>query len=143
MDEAHDPGREKLRRGEKIFLFVVAAIVAFFALAGLSYHIDTTPGANGLSPRDTEDVNAGLRREVRDPSSLQSGGMIASGRGSSVWVCGWLNARNGFGGYAGPVPFHGLLDRERRTFDALIGDNSSGREIVLRLCDKDGISLGN
>lgn len=143
MDETHDPGREKLRRGEKIFLFVVAAIIAFFALAGLSYHIDTTLGANGLSPRDTEDVNAGLRREVRDPSSLQTGGMIATGRGSSVWVCGWLNARNGFGGYAGPVPFHGLLDRERGTFGALIGDNSSAREIVLRLCDKDGISLGN
>lgn len=55
-----------------------------------------------------EDRFAGLeeavKAELRDPTSA----MFRNVRTVSAWVCGEVNSKNGFGGYAGWLGFHAL-----------------------------------
>jgi hypothetical protein len=54
------------------------------------------------SAYDTLDV---IRSQARDPSSAQFRNVWAM---EDMAVCGEVNARNGFGGYSGFVPFFGI-----------------------------------
>ena len=59
----------------------------------------------------TADIEAiaqdAVRSRMRDPASAQFKALRAgTDRDGATVVCGVVNARNGFGGYAGPSAFH-------------------------------------
>lgn len=59
-----------------------------------------------------EAVESGVRQSLKDPESAIFGRMIAgrlAENESLVMVCGWVNAKNSYGGYVGDKPFLGLL----------------------------------
>ena len=46
-----------------------------------------------------------LAGSLRDPQSPQLSDMTAYRTGEKLTLCGKVNSKNGFGGYAGPAPF--------------------------------------
>lgn len=86
---------------------VVSACLAFTACG----YTPPPPGAPmTLSSRQVEMVQAGVSDTLRDPSSAQFGPLVASASSDrGVTVCGTVNAKNAFGGYAGRNNFIGIL----------------------------------
>jgi hypothetical protein len=63
-----------------------------------------------LSAAEAKAVEAAVAREMRDPESARFDGIKAGKTPEGdIVACGWVNARNGFGGYAGREPFAGYL----------------------------------
>ncbi len=54
------------------------------------------------APLDIAAVHRRVRSRLRDPGSAQFGGLWQGRNGAA---CGFVNARNGFGGMSGPQPF--------------------------------------
>lgn len=51
-----------------------------------------------------------VKNSLKDPDSAHFGGMLAFKAGDgSIWVCGYVNAKNSFGGYVGMQPFFTML----------------------------------
>lgn len=80
-------------------------------------------------------IERGARQGLKDPDSARFGDMKAStGKEGLINVCGWLNAKNSYGGYTGMGPFTGQLAGE--TF-VLLGSgtlDSIGGRAVLEIC---------
>lgn len=84
---------------------VLTSLAVLFALAvaatfGWHWYVDTYRPA-----REAREVAAGaldlVRRSMKDPASAQFRNVLVHGK----LVCGEVNARNTFGGYAGFSPF--------------------------------------
>lgn len=98
-----------------------------------------------LSKKQAEAVRAGVRDKLKDPESARFGSMVA-GKDSKgfITVCGWVNAKNSFGGYTGDQPYMGLLATgPKGAFFAPIA--VSGTDIEQRstmmVCGQQGLSL--
>jgi hypothetical protein len=59
-----------------------------------------------LDPHVVAAAQDAVRQQLRDPASAQFNGLRAFQGKSAVEVCGFVNGRNGFGGYTGFVPFN-------------------------------------
>lgn len=99
-----------------------------------------------LSNEDLAAVKRDLPERLKDPSSALFGAMSGSiDTAGVVKVCGYVNARNSFGGYTGQQPFTGILasNREGKRVFAVtgIGDGSYGSIAILALCQRNGITL--
>jgi hypothetical protein len=96
-------------------------------------------------------VHQGIRERLKDPQSAIFGQMISGpipGRVGSTLVCGWVNAKNSYGGYAGDKPFTGLIiglpdDALVAPSFILIGMGGTDRETdtVLKHCALQGLPL--
>ncbi len=65
-----------------------------------------------LDAKDIASIREGVRRSLRDPDSARFGAIFATQKpGQAMFVCGYVNARNGFGGYSGDMPFVGVMSR--------------------------------
>lgn len=64
-----------------------------------------------LTPRQIEAVKDGVRDALKDPESARFGTMLAarSRTDGAIMVCGYVNARNSYGGYTGRGYFIGVL----------------------------------
>jgi hypothetical protein len=55
-------------------------------------------------------IQEGVKRSLKDPMSAMFGEIFAAkGSDNSINVCGYVNAKNSFGGYTGDKIFYGLL----------------------------------
>jgi len=55
-------------------------------------------------------VEAAVRSSMKDPDSARFGGFVAGkSKDGTITVCGWVNAKNSFGGYVGKMPFMGSV----------------------------------
>jgi hypothetical protein len=91
-----------------------------------------------LTQAQIEAVHAGVRRELRDPESARFGTIVAaqSSRGP-LTVCGWVNAKNGFGGYTGDQPYFGVF--RNGAFDpSFVGGDRNEIERTMIICRSDG-----
>ncbi|MER9768898.1 hypothetical protein NKJ09_22870 [Mesorhizobium sp. M0189] len=71
-----------------------------------------------LTPELIAMVKTGVTNRLKDPGSVQFGAMKASaktGDREMVTVCGFVNAKNSFGGYTGMQPYYGMLLRRSAT----------------------------
>ncbi|MGO7817934.1 hypothetical protein ACC684_11715 [Rhizobium ruizarguesonis] len=110
--------------------------------------IDTGPapapsGPYRLSEVEQSAIQAGVRLRLKDPTSPLFGGMAATrdSRGF-VYVCGLVNAKNSYGGYAGDQPYFGMLVGNAPTVSfAVVGfggtDTESGA--ILSACKEYGV----
>jgi hypothetical protein len=63
-----------------------------------------------ISAADIKAVEAAVAREMRDPESARFDGIKAGKTPEGdIVACGFVNGRNGFGGYVGREPFAGYL----------------------------------
>lgn len=63
-----------------------------------------------LTPEQAGAVQAGIRGQLKDPTSPLFGTMVAGpGPDGNLNVCGIVNAKNSFGGYVGDQPYMGIL----------------------------------
>jgi hypothetical protein len=59
------------------------------------------------TPEEVRAAHAAVRAVLRDPDSARFGAIIAlNGSNGQRSICGVVNSRNGFGGYAGDTAFH-------------------------------------
>jgi hypothetical protein len=79
-----------------ILCIVGAVIIAFPVIAVLSIN----PTSNVIG-----DAQVAVKATLRDPGSAQFLDLTSFGIASNRAVCGKVNAKNGFGGYSGFVPF--------------------------------------
>lgn len=87
-------------------LAIIAASVAFTGC------VSTIPTGKPyvLTMDEKAIVEAGVKKGLKDPYSAMFGFMIgAQTPDKSINVCGFVNAKNSFGGYVGETPFFGIL----------------------------------
>jgi hypothetical protein len=111
-----------------------------------------TSGSSGVTPgrpiKLSEDqrqtVMRDVRRRLKDPESARFGRMSASNADGVVTVCGWVNAKNSYGGYTGMSPFNGVLSSKPKTFFLVgLGSSSSEHSAILEVCRQAGIVLSD
>lgn len=97
-------------------------LAVIVALIGLSGCVSSIP--QGAPVTLTDDmraaVEAGVKRRLKDPNSAMFDRIQASRINENAYnVCGFVNAKNSFGGYNGHAPFYGVLYKgtESMTFD--------------------------
>lgn len=85
----------------------------------------------------------GVQSELRDPSSARFAEPFSSTVNAVgvVSVCGYVNGRNGYGGYTGTLPFVGKFVGTKFVPTALSGPDIIERQIVRKLCREVGIEL--
>jgi hypothetical protein len=86
-------------------------------------------------------VHKGLRASLKDPDSARFGRIIGGKTPTGTFaVCGYVNARNSFGGYTGEKPFTGMLLPEGFVTVAIGGDDSSTMA-TYHVCSDQGLGL--
>jgi len=97
-----------------------------------------------LAPYQIAAIQEGVKAALKDPESARFGNIKAGQRSNGdVVVCGWVNAKNGFGGYSGMEPFNGMLAdpaSDRFAF-ASAGGGRYGTEAVMEMCKMFGVPL--
>lgn len=74
------------------------------AVGALFYFL--APIHDGMSYTERKSVMDAVRGRLKDPDSARFDGMVVTRSAVSVTVCGYVNARNGFGAYAGRRRFY-------------------------------------
>lgn len=111
---------------------------------------DALMKAYGLSPvvqapltgEQTAAIEAGVRGAIKDPASAQFGGFIGghNEKGAMI-VCGYVNARNSFGGYTGPQAFSGVLSDKGFAVSTITGSDASGFNVTEVGCRNQNLPL--
>jgi hypothetical protein len=135
---------------------VIAAAIALAACAQRQTYSYTPPPQptapkfeayepTQLSKKQMEAVRAGVRDKLRDPDSARFGGMVAGKDAKGfITVCGWVNAKNAYGGYTGDQPYMGLLATgPKGTIFAPIGVGGDDieQQSTMMVCQGHGLSL--
>lgn len=108
--------------------------IAPAAAAGVEYQ---------LSADEIAMVQADIRMQLKDPDSAKFGGMAAARqRNNTVTVCGWVNAKNSFGGFTGFLPYRGEFSLlEKRFYLFAAGGLDSDVYDIVDECNGDGVSI--
>lgn len=93
----------------RVFIAVVAIAAVASGMANSANAQAVVDGSSaGLNTGMVEAAIATATKELRDPSSAQFKGLrlIHTSAARPEVICGYVNAKNGFGGYAGFKPFY-------------------------------------
>lgn len=123
--------------------------IAGSALA-LSSCVSTTAQPNpsyvpaSLSPSMTEKLKQGVAKTLKDPESARFGDKFsASDDGQRLHVCGYVNAKNSYGGYVGMSPFIAEIDKKtQEVVDSSADASEVGANFIRETCAKAGAPLG-
>lgn len=128
-------------------------LISVAMLASCQTSDGTPPSLRGIKPGrpyslipvEYSTINLGVRSRLKDPDSAQLSGIEASEDNGIVSACGYVNAKNSFGGYTGSMPFAGMFATngagERVFLVSGIGDGGSGSAAILILCRKKGMPI--
>lgn len=101
-----------------------------------------------LSAAESRYVQAGVKRTLKDPESSRFQNLIASRDSKGViTVCGFVNARNSYGGYTGMQPFVGILlnkpalPKDSRFLVASFGSDRDKARGVIAACQAAGVQI--
>ena len=138
-----------MRRG----IFVVLSVFLVSCQTQPASTLDNVPIYPPIKPYeltggDAAAIEASVRSSLRDPSSAVFGRVMAviDARGTKT-VCGFVNGRNGFGGYTGFTPYIGLLMDNRygqRVFGVTgigSGPTDISSVVIVRMCLHDGVPI--
>lgn len=125
---------------------LMSLILVGCAMPTIPPELETRPAY--LSDSETDAVKAGVRSALKDPNSANFGPIGAARYvrdDKSLLVCGWVNARNSYGGYTGMEPFMGVLGPARgggqEFAPQLVGGREAERRTALQLCARQGVPL--
>lgn len=132
---------------------IASAVILTSLLAGCA-SVGVDPAASvprspyPLSAAATKVIQDGVRKSLKDPNSAMFGTMVAAkGAGDAgVYVCGYVNAKNSFGGYTGDTPFMGLLavdDKKGPFAFGLTGMGGTDTEtaVIYQMCREYGVPV--
>lgn len=134
-------GLSKERIMQRLCGLGLATIVLFGCQ---STSANRTPAvAVSLSPSQIEIVKAAITPRMKDPDSVRFGEMMgARNDKGEITVCGYVNAKNSFGGYVGMSPFYGVLNEQNKTYDfGGTGTSGTDRMAVVSLCKERGVTV--
>jgi hypothetical protein len=96
-----------------------------------------------LSPSQLEAVKKGVARDMKDPESVRLNEvLLAAEDGGTIHVCGYVNAKNSYGGYVGEKPFYAMGTKTANVFTSMmVGDDAAGATIARQACAKYGMTL--
>ena len=89
-------------------MILVGIIVIAFARACSSSTpstFDSGADARNIDAREIGEAEYATTQTLRDPSSAKFENVVVVRNAGSVAVCGYVNAKNGFGGYSGAARF--------------------------------------
>jgi hypothetical protein len=111
------------------------------AVAFGSMNNSVSVGAVRLTAAQINLIKAGIIGGLKDPESARFGEIAAAttAKGKTV-ACGYVNAKNSFGGYTGMEPFAGLLT-EKAFIPINHGDTAPMQTFVLDECHKAGVLI--
>lgn len=127
-----------------------AISVAAIALSGCvqpqSANNTNPPMPYELTASDRMAVSESVKGKLKDPESARFGLMLATRRqGDPIKVCGYVNAKNSFGGYTGNEIFLGVLTSGGSKSAAFSTTDISGQndkfDLARNLCERDGVIL--
>jgi hypothetical protein len=123
-------------REQRNFGICIALVVAGCTATTTTY----IPGVpTTLTPAQKQAVHDGIRQRLKDPDSARFTGLEARQLPSgSVSVCGFVNARNSFGGYAGNTPFFGVLGGDYFAVGTMGGTNLETIH-TMNVCRREGM----
>lgn len=97
-----------------------------------------------LTPADIQVVTEGVTKSLKDPNSAMFGGMAAALRSDGmITVCGYVNAKNSFGGYVGMTPFFGLMTKTPVHYFGVtgMGGTETKTTVILQMCSQEGAPI--
>lgn len=98
-----------------------------------------------LTKAQIEAVKEGAKKGLKDPNSAMFGDQFFASREvgkPGITVCGYVNAKNSFGGYTGQKPFMGILSEKPLLFaPAGYGGGGADNYAVGKVCQDAGIKL--
>lgn len=96
----------------------------------------------GLTAADVALVQEGVRESLKDPDSARFGSMAAARLpGGGLFVCGFVNAKNSFGGYTGDQLFNGLLSQGVAFLPVKIASGDIENQAVRQVCAESGVAI--
>ena len=129
---------------------VVSAALLTIALASCQGRGQSTsptaaiaPGVpTQLSSAQIKIVQENVRKALKDPESARFGVTKAAKSDKDVvTVCGFVNAKNSYGGYTGEKPFLGTLLKSGGFVVISAGGDDASVSASLEVCKASGISL--
>lgn len=95
-----------------------------------------------LTPEMSKAIQDSVRSKLKDPESARFGKIAAGEVEGQTIVCGWVNAKNSYGGYIGMQPFFGYFQINSTKFDAeIIANGEIGVMGLRERCFKEGLYL--
>lgn len=98
---------------------------------------DSLPEPRAATEQEIEYVRAGLDDQFKDADSARFKNVLIVRWNNEDVVCGYVNAKNSFGGYTGYSKFIGAIDQEREK--ATIAEVSEYDTIARSRCAKYGM----
>lgn len=93
----------------------------------------------GLTDLERTAIVRSIMGSLKDPDSLRMGPIVASrGREPGKYACGFFDARNSFGGYAGGTIFYGHFNAGEFRLLTIGGTDFSDR-LALSMCRHRGL----
>jgi len=122
-------------------------ITLFIFIAG----VFSAEGGDKYAPYELNEiiidgVYAGVRDQLKDPDSAKFSDLKASiTDNNAVSVCGFVNAKNSYGGYVGKQPFIGITfgDNKEKFYMIGMGGGDTHPEAIINVCKSSGINLAN
>lgn len=126
----------------------IAAAIALISIASAACtsteqprQAAVTATPSPLSTKDTAAIKAGVAKVLRDPASAQFGQFAAVTTSDGTRkACGYVNSKNGFGGYSGMNLFIGSFSGSTFT-PTDIGSDATDLRIMRGFCAQAGISI--
>lgn len=130
-----------------VFAVLIAPLASCQATNTEQIPVDASVVPFQLSAPQLTAVKDGVAKRLKDPESARFGVVVAS-KSSTIWVCGYVNAKNSFGGYPGEQLFIGGLlsmDTEKGQFNSFSLSGIASDEIELNvtreMCASKGIII--
>ena len=119
----------------------IATAVTALALAGGSFAGSPTVGSGGsvgLALRKA--ITAHFDTDLKDGASARW--LWPDRHGGSVY-CGWVNAKNGLGGYAGWIPYWVKIESNRVIEGQILSDDNRVNAVFGSVCLANGYDIVN
>lgn len=131
--------------------FIAFSVASCLALAGCQTVNEPPPATNrkelSADPAFQVLVRQHVAAHLKDPESARFGPMRVQSRTwnghDELVVCGWVNAKNSFGGYTGQTPYIGKFQDRSKAFEliAMGGSSTNANLLVLGGCRSAGIPI--
>lgn len=96
-----------------------------------------------LSDLEKKAVQKGVVQQLKDPDSARFGDIAAvKSSAGTITVCGWVNAKNSYGGYTGDKPFLGAIIGSGAKLGFYVvgmGGTDTETKATIQVCQQNGV----
>jgi hypothetical protein len=96
-----------------------------------------------LSSEQIAKIKSVISEGLKDPESAKfPDPFVATKEGNNITVCGYVNAKNSYGGYVGKKPFYVLGFASSGLFVPMsVGGDDLSQSAALEMCKRSGASI--